>query len=120
MDGALPTSDSPVYAGPLFLTNTVTLRANAFEPGFSNSVAATYVFNLLPGVNFLLSGLTTNGAFQVQLSGIAGKSYILQGSTDLSNWISLSTNSPVSSPFDLTDPMATNFLFRFYRAVQQP
>jgi hypothetical protein len=56
----------------------------------------------------------------VQLSGVPGKSYVLQGSTDLVTWVPISTNVPVSTPFSLSDPAATNFPHRFYRAVQLP
>jgi mono/diheme cytochrome c family protein len=120
LDGTLPTNTSSLYTGPLVLTNTLTLRANVFEPGFTNSVAAGDLFTILPGVNFVGLPSFSNGVFQTQLSVEMGKSYIFQASTNLSTWISLSTNSPLSSPFNLVDPAATNFPFRFYRAVQQP
>jgi hypothetical protein len=54
------------------------------------------------------------------LSGQAGKSYIFQGTSDFTNWISLSTNAGPSSLIQLADPNATNFPYRFYRAVEQP
>lgn len=73
---------------------------------------------LVPGIGS--DGFTTNGTIQLQLSGLAGPSYILQASTNLSNWISLGTNVPVATPFLMLDPAATNFPHRFYRAVQQP
>jgi hypothetical protein len=62
----------------------------------------------------------TNETIQLQVSGLAGRSYILQASTNLSNWISLVTNRPVAAPFYLTDPAAANFPYRFYRIIQQP
>jgi hypothetical protein len=55
----------------------------------------------------------------MQFSGPAGSNYVLQASIDLTNWVSLSTNTPLSSPFYLTDPGATNFAQRFYRVHQQ-
>jgi hypothetical protein len=57
---------------------------------------------------------------QLQLSGLAGGNYILQTSTNLSNWNPVATNVPVSTPFFMFDPAAANFPHRFYRAVQQP
>jgi len=62
----------------------------------------------------------TNGAFDLRVSGLQGKNYILQASTDFANWISLSTNTAPSNLFDLVDPGATNYPKRFYRAIQQP
>jgi hypothetical protein len=63
-------------------------------------------------------GFTTNGILQLELSGLAGKSYLLQASTNLSDWISIGTNLPMATPFDISDPAAANFPARFYRVVQ--
>ncbi|EEF59520.1 chitobiase/beta-hexosaminidase C-terminal domain-containing protein [Pedosphaera parvula] len=120
LDGTLPTSSSLLYSGPLTLTNSLTVNANAFETGFTNSVAASGIFTIFPNVLFTAPGAFSNGAFQVQLSGQTGKGYILQATTNFADWISLSTNTPVSSPFYLIDPGASNHQYRFYRAVQQP
>ena len=65
-----------------------------------------------------LAGFVTNGGFQIQLSGQAGKSYVLQGTTYLLNWVSLSTNVAPSDIFSLIDPKAGQFPYRFYRAVE--
>jgi hypothetical protein len=70
----------------------------------------------------------TNSVMQLQLSGLNGKGYVLQGSTNLSNWILLQTNAPDPDPnvalptnlFNFTDTTATNYPHRFYRAFQQP
>jgi uncharacterized repeat protein (TIGR03806 family) len=120
LDGTLPTSSSLLYSAPFTLTNSLTVNANAFRSGFSNSVASSAAFTLFPNVLFTGPGSYTNGIFQVQLSGRTDKGYIFQASTNFSNWISLSTNTPVTSPFYLNDPGASNFPFRFYRAIQQP
>ena len=54
------------------------------------------------------------------VSGLAGKTYYLQATTNFINWVNLSTNVPASNPFYLVDPGASNFVYRFYRAVQLP
>jgi hypothetical protein len=74
----------------------------------------------VPVLSIELGGFATNGTTQLELSGLAGKNYILQTSTNLSDWISIGTNVPVATPFYMSDPAATNFPNRFYRAVQQP
>ena len=74
------------------------------------------------------AGAFTNGGFQLQLSGLVGKSYVLQATTNFTNWISLNTNmSPPNRDvllptnlFNFTDTNATQFPYRFYRAVEQP
>jgi hypothetical protein len=120
LDGSLPTVGSLLYSATLSVTNSLTLRASAFAPGYTNSVAAKGVFTIQPGVVFVSPGEFTNGTFQLTIAGTAGKSYVLQASADLQTWISLSTNVPSATPFTVIDPNATSFTRRFYRAVQLP
>ncbi len=89
----------------------------------SGSFTATFTISSLspvPAPYIESDGFTTNGTMQLQLSGLAGKDYVLQTSTNLSNWISIGTNVPVATPFYMFDLAATNFPSRFYRALQQP
>src|SRR5260370_40656129 len=76
---------------------------------------------------FAPSFLPFTSPSQFQLSGLVGEGYVLQASTNFSNWVSLQTNAPSPDPnvtlpsnlFNFSDPGATNFPFRFYRAQQQ-
>jgi hypothetical protein len=63
------------------------------------------------------SASATNGLFKFSLVGTPGGSYIIQASTNLVNWIPIYTNI---SPFIFTDPYATNYRSRFYRALIGP
>jgi uncharacterized repeat protein (TIGR03806 family) len=119
LDDTLPSTDSFPYSGPFLLSNTATVSANAFENGFANSVATRSSFTIAPGPSFTSAGFLTNGTFQVQLSGTVGKTYVFQGSSDFVSWVPVSTNVPVTSPFSLVDLEATNFQYRFYRAIEQ-
>ena len=59
-----------------------------------------------------------NGAFQFQLAGPTGSNYVIWASSDLLNWTPIATNViPVSGFIPITDPLATNYSQRFYRAV---
>ncbi len=120
LDGTPPTTNSPLYLGPVTLTSTASLNARAFEIGFNNSVSASGVFTILPGAVFTNGASLVNGVFSFQLSGLTGKSYVFQSSTDLVHWVSFGTNTPVASPFTFTDPGATNRPFQFYRAFFLP
>ncbi len=121
LDGSLPTTNSLKYTGPILLTTSTTVNANAFESGFNNSVAASGVFTILPPIFFTSPGMFSNNVFQLHLSATPNKPYILQASTNLTQWASINTNTPPATPFYLTDPNATNFSRRFYRVLlQQP
>ncbi len=120
LDGSLPTTNSPLYSGPFKLTNSAVVNANAWEPGYANSVVGAAQFTILPGVLFTAPGAFVNGAFQMTLAGPVGSSYVLQTSTNLTQWTSISTNTPAASPFILSDPSAANSGDRFYRVIQQP
>ena len=47
--------------------------------------------------------------------GTPGDTFIVQASTNMANWISLSTNFLGSSPPMFTDPQTPSFARRFYR-----
>jgi hypothetical protein len=75
----------------------------------------------------LLSAITaarvlTNGQFQCSFAGEAGRSYIVQVSTNLAQWLPLSTNMIgfTNSSFVFTDSQAASYRQRFYRSLQQP
>jgi hypothetical protein len=120
LDGSLPTTNSLPYTGPFMLTNSAAVNANAWEPGYIDSVVGEARYTILPGIFFLSAGGFTNGIFQVSFAGPAGSNYVLQVSTNLMQWTSLSTNTPATSPFVLSDPGAPGGSSRFYRVIQEP
>lgn len=68
----------------------------------------------------LVAQAFTNGQFTLKASGLVGLDYVLQATTEFSNWLNLSTNTPAAVPFELTDPGAGQFSNRFYRLRLQP
>ena len=118
LDGSLPTTNSFLYAGAFNLLNNATVSASAFETGFNNSVTAGALFLVQP-LSFTTAGFGTNHLFQLGFSGTAGGNYVLEATTNFANWMPLSTNTPTNNFFNLTDPAASNFPFRFYRVRQQ-
>ncbi|HEY3862264.1 MAG TPA: LamG-like jellyroll fold domain-containing protein [Verrucomicrobiae bacterium] len=118
LDGSLPTTNSPRYAGAILLTNgAMTLSASAFEANYVNSVAASALFVVQP-LYFASEGFT-NGAFRFQFAGTAGSNYVLEATTNFTTWVPLSTNMAVSNAFNLIDTNAANFPYRFYRIIQK-
>jgi hypothetical protein len=119
LDGTLPTTNSILYSKPFSLNSdgTVTVMANAFEVNYTNSVAVSGSFNIVPPLASLFDGGFSDGSFQMQFWAPAGQTYILQASTDLVNWTPVATNTPISTPFFWEDPDSTNYPHRFYRVV---
>ena len=61
---------------------------------------------------------TSNG-FSFMFQGPTGFDYSIEASTDLFNWLPLTNFTSTNSPFFFSDPSATNYPQRFYRAVMQ-
>ena len=60
-----------------------------------------------------------NGTFQMTLSGlIPGTRWVVQASTDLTQWTDIATNGPDGSTLTFTDGDAKAFATRFYRVSQ--
>jgi mono/diheme cytochrome c family protein len=118
LDGTLPTTNSLLYSGAFSLNSNAIVSANAFETNFINSIASSALFFIQP-FQFTSANFLTNGQFQLQFGGVPGSNYVLQATTNFSNWTPLSTNPAVSNLLDLVDPGAANFPYRFYRVLQQ-
>jgi uncharacterized repeat protein (TIGR03806 family) len=118
LDGSLPTTNSFLYSGAFNLFTNATVSANAFETDYNNSIAATALFNVQP-LYFTSMGFLANRQFQLGFAGVAGSNYVLQATTNFSIWTPISTNTAVTNLFNLVDPNAANFPYRFYRVLQQ-
>jgi hypothetical protein len=58
-----------------------------------------------------------SGLFHCQVSAQPGQRVVVQGSTDLSNWLSLETNLMTGPSWDFADTGSSAFGSKFYRAV---
>jgi hypothetical protein len=119
LDGSLPISSSPLYAGPFNLTSNATISASSWRVSYTNSVATSALFVITPAY-FSSEQFTASHQFQLDFMGVVGSNYVLQATTNFVNWAPLSTNVATSSSFMLFDAKATNYPYRFYRVVQQP
>ena len=118
LDGSLPTTNSLLYSAPFALTANATVMASAFETNFNNSVSASGLFLVQP-LHFTSSAFLGNGQFQLGFAGMVSSNYVLQATTNFINWTPISTNTAMTNFFNLFDPKATNFPYRFYRVLQQ-
>jgi hypothetical protein len=62
------------------------------------------------------SSLTPNG-FSSVLHGLIGANYVIKASSDLTNWQTITNIITTNALFYFTDPTATNYSRRFYRAA---
>lgn len=119
LDGSTPGTNSILYTGPFTLTNSATVQAVATAVGAVNSPVVSASFSIVPPLHFTSEGFASNGQFQLGISGVASDTYILLSSTNFSNWTAVSTNLAGTNLFNLYDPNATNYRYRFYRILEQ-
>ncbi|PYK62674.1 MAG: hypothetical protein DME21_05600 [Verrucomicrobia bacterium] len=62
------------------------------------------------------TGDTPNRQFVLHLEGPDGNATVIEASTDLKNWVSISTNTLMNGAAAGVDPQAKSFNLRFYRA----
>jgi plastocyanin len=119
------TSLGSVTAPPFGITasnlaaNTYALTAVATAAGISATskpvsitvVSPVTVSNSVPQI--------TNGLFSFAYSANVGLTYVVQDSSDLVNWLPLSTNVATVNSVQATDPFVPGSP-RFYRVVRQP
>ncbi len=67
----------------------------------------------------ILSGVFANGHFQLTVTGQPGFLYVVQGSTNLASWVSLSTNNNTTGTFTFTDTATPAPQQRYYRTLRQ-
>jgi hypothetical protein len=63
--------------------------------------------------------VNSEGKFRFAFSAPTGGTYIIQASTDLVNWETLTTVDQASSPTEVVDPASGSQHYRFYRAIKQ-
>lgn len=61
LDGSLPTTNAFLYSSPVVLTSDVTLRANAIESGYNNSVSLSATFSIFAVPPLRITGFGVNG-----------------------------------------------------------
>ncbi len=96
-------------AGALYFTDT---NASKYVQRYYRAAWTNYTT-----VQISSAGLTPNG-FAFRVLGPPG-TYVMRTSTNLTNWVSVATNSTPTGLWDYTNPGATGVGRRFYRARLQ-
>ena len=105
----------PVAGG---VTNTATRAGNEVDLNPANNSARSVTTVVIP-IPATLSGSVSDGEFHLIVTAQPGFTYVIEGSTNLASWVSLSTNT--ASPggtIKFTDTSSPSFSQRFYRTRQ--
>jgi hypothetical protein len=102
------------YSWPLTLSNV-----EVTELGYNRSLAAAdgaFVSREARPASLSRYSRLGNGGFQFTIDGEAGVTYVIETSSDLIQWTSLTTVVNSTGPIQFTDPDAATVAKRFYRA----
>jgi|SRR5690348_7269917 len=108
----------------LVVSNANSSNAGTYSLRITNGVGSAVSSNAIltvsaPTINisFVTAGLGLSaGGFQIQLSGPGGSNFVIQASSDLKNWVSISTNPAPAGSVTYLDVSAKTNAVRFYRA----
>jgi hypothetical protein len=101
-------------------TNTVSIKVqNNATPGLSATQTFTVTVNAasLPTMS---NASLSNGMFGFQINGGSGTNYVIQSSTNLLDWTTLTATNPASLPFQWMDTNAATDASRYYRVLLGP
>jgi tartrate-resistant acid phosphatase type 5 len=80
----------------------------------SNQVIDTFILEAMPA---RLSLQWSNGAPRLDLAGTLGRSYITEASTNLTNWIAISTNVLTTAATNIVNTGHNGHPTKFYRSI---
>jgi uncharacterized repeat protein (TIGR01451 family) len=120
--GAAAGATASIRVSPAFgpnVVNSVTVTGNESDLSAINNTAQTTTTVLTPLRASLTDVTVTNAQVQFTLTGDPGMAYVIQGSTNLSTWTALATNTAaVNGTIKFTDTSASGLSLRFYRAIR--
>jgi len=117
-----PTIDSTMPSGSLFPVGT-TIVTNTASDTCGNSTNATFNVTVNPPLPPVAVGapvVSVGNQIQLTVEGAAGQNFVIEMSTNLTDWTSLITNTLVAPSTNWMDPDGISDAFRFYRVLTLP
>jgi hypothetical protein len=113
------------YGNNIYGTHSSLLRTMqeifGVSPWLGDAANATDLSDLFMQLAINSAGITTNGAFCMNVTGVwPGTTNFVEVSTDLTAWRVVSTNCGGRNAFSFTDNAVTNCPRQFYRVRQAP
>jgi hypothetical protein len=104
---------SGIESGKTYYFAATSYNAAGWESSYSPEISYT-----APVINLAQISLASpSGGVNISVNGPAASPYVIFASTNLINWVALTTNT---APFIFTDTNSSNYSQRFYQAVQAP
>ncbi len=113
-------TNAPAGVTSLTLTNVIFANAQAARVQSPTLVPGFVTVSLTAPARFGTILLSTNGAVQFNVLGIDTVTYVIQTSTNLMQWVDLSTNVVSGGAINFTDTNVSHFRYRFYRVRTGP
>ncbi|HEY4414131.1 MAG TPA: immunoglobulin domain-containing protein [Verrucomicrobiae bacterium] len=112
-------TNSALFLGNLDFTNTGAYSVSVTNTAGSAMSTSAWlsVITATPSQPQISTATYTNGIFSLTVNGDSDHDYIIQGSTNLTDWTSLFTNQSPVLPFIWNDSDAGGFGQRFYRIL---
>jgi hypothetical protein len=111
--------DPAGLAPGIYYATLVINTSDPLNPVFNLPVTFT-ISSGIPAAPQLFSVGTTAGAYVFQLQGDTGVPYVVQTSSNLVTWTSVSTNTLPGGVLNFTNPIAPGSARQFWRALWQP
>jgi hypothetical protein len=109
-------ADNTVFASVITPDQKVIIGGDFMHVGgIQRRGVAKLVMAELSTIRITRPRIVSNAA-SLSMNSIAGRAYVLEGSSDLGYWVGLSTNVATGATLDFTDPNVSTNGQRFYRA----
>jgi hypothetical protein len=115
------TATNPPYAlmDPGLPAGLHTLTAVAMDATGLSATSVPIQIAVSPLAALSLTREFTQGKRRLMVRGVSGSNYVLQASTNLAQWSSISTNSVSTTAVLLADPGSNEAPYRFYRVLPE-